>query len=114
MKVLVCGGRDYSDRERVFEVLDQLDASCHIGCVIQGGARGADALGDAWAEERQRASATFKAPWNALGKRAGPVRNGWMLEYGQPDLVVAFPGGSGTANMVSRAKAAGIEVFSDF
>jgi hypothetical protein len=32
-----------------------------------------------------------------------------MLEYG-PDLVVAFPGGRGTADMVRRAKAAGCEV----
>jgi predicted Rossmann-fold nucleotide-binding protein len=32
-----------------------------------------------------------------------------MMEW-KPDLVVAFPGGSGTADMVSRARGAGIEV----
>jgi hypothetical protein len=33
-----------------------------------------------------------------------------MLEEGKPDLVVAFPGGTGTANMVKQARAAGVEV----
>jgi len=42
-------------------------------------------------------------------RRAGPERNAAMLGLG-PDLVVAFPGGSGTAGMVRLAKAAGVEV----
>jgi hypothetical protein len=33
------------------------------------------------------------------------------LRVGKPDLVVAFPGGSGTADMVSRARRAHVEVF---
>jgi len=33
-----------------------------------------------------------------------------MLDEGKPDLVVAFDGGRGTANMVKQAKAAGIQV----
>lgn len=45
-----------------------------------------------------------------LGRAAGPMRNKQMLEEGKPDLVVAFPGGAGTENMVKQAKAAGIRV----
>ena len=41
---------------------------------------------------------------------AGPERNARMLAEGRPDLVVAFPGGTGTADMVRRAKAAGVRV----
>ena len=37
-------------------------------------------------------------------------RNQWMISNGAPDLVVAFPGGIGTANMIETAKAARIEV----
>jgi hypothetical protein len=33
-----------------------------------------------------------------------------MLVYGKPQLVVAFPGGGGTANMVEQAEAAGVKV----
>ena len=33
-----------------------------------------------------------------------------MLDEGKPDLVIAFPGGKGTADMARRAREAGIEV----
>ena len=38
------------------------------------------------------------------------IRNRRMLEEGRPDLVIAFPGGKGTANMVRIALQAGIQV----
>lgn len=47
-------------------------------------------------------------PYNA---KAGPDRNQRMIDEGRPDLVVAFPGGRGTADMIRRATEAGIEVF---
>lgn len=52
----------------------------------------------------------FEADWHTHGRAAGPIRNRRMIEEGKPDLVVAFPGGRGTANMVNQARAAGIEV----
>jgi hypothetical protein len=42
--------------------------------------------------------------------KAGPLRNYQMLEEGKPDLVVAFPGGGGTKDMVRRAVKAGVSV----
>jgi hypothetical protein len=51
------------------------------------------------------------AEWNRHGNKAGPIRNATMLAMKPPvKLVVAFPGGSGTADMVAKAKAAGLEV----
>jgi hypothetical protein len=50
-----------------------------------------------------------KAEWKKYGPAAGPIRNQRMLDWG-PDLVVAFSGGKGTADMVRRARAAGVEV----
>ena len=108
MRVLVCGGRDYHDRQQVFDVLDDLrEPATHI---IHGGARGADTFGRDWAKERKVPYTTFRADWGKLGRAAGPIRNQKMLSEGKPDLVVAFPGGKGTADMVSRAKKAGIPV----
>ncbi len=50
------------------------------------------------------------AEWSKYGRRAGPIRNKQMLDVGKPHLVVAFPGGAGTANMVKQAKAAGVPI----
>jgi predicted Rossmann-fold nucleotide-binding protein len=33
-----------------------------------------------------------------------------MLSEGKPDLVIAFPGGRGTADMIRQAKEAGVPV----
>lgn len=106
MKVLVCGGRDFSDSAWVFRVLDSLNPD-HI---IEGGATGADAFAQAWAIHRCKTLSTVQADWKRHGKRAGSIRNQEMIDRFHPDLVIAFPGGRGTADMIRRAKKAGIEV----
>jgi hypothetical protein len=110
MKILVCGGRDYADFDRLCTVLDGLDELAKIELVIHGGARGADELAGRWAAKHQRQTRVFPADWNAHGKAAGPIRNRQMLKEGAPDLVVAFPGGRGTADMIRVAKSAGVRV----
>jgi len=81
-----------------------------ISSIIAGGARGADTMAKHLAHAWNVPFRMFKADWNKHGKAAGPLRNQRMLDEGKPDLVVAFPGGRGTADMVRRARAAGIEV----
>jgi hypothetical protein len=108
MNLLVCGGRDYQDAERLYKVLDSIATSdVHL---IHGAAKGADSLADAWARERGYKISSFPANWGAYGKAAGHYRNTQMIEEGEPDIVVAFPGGAGTANMIKQAKACGIVV----
>lgn len=109
MKVLVCGGRDFNDRELLFKTLDRLHRANPITLVIHGGARGADALGDQWADAEFVECKAFQADWDTHGKAAGPIRNSQMLQE-KPDLVVACPGGPGTADMVRKARAAGVAV----
>jgi predicted Rossmann-fold nucleotide-binding protein len=111
LRVLVCGGRDFRDWELAREYLDRLHAEFGITCVIQGGARGADELADRWAGSWAGVnSEEYRAEWDEYGKGAGHIRNQRMLTEGNPHIVVAFPGGRGTADMVRRARAAGIEV----
>jgi hypothetical protein len=110
MRVLVCGGRDYKDWEHVEATLNALDAENHIDLIIQGEALGADLLGKHWAWKYMRDCHCFAADWKAHGRKAGPLRNMEMLWIGKPDLVVAFPGGTGTAHMVQIASDAGVEV----
>lgn len=112
--VLVCGGRDYTDRDRVFAALDKLDAKHQIMLLVHGGATGADSLADEWAKERGVPRLPFpvtKDDWDTYGKAAGPVRNQQMLDTACPHACVAFPGGSGTEDMVQRCEAAGVPVW---
>ncbi len=111
MRVLVCGGRDFGDRDLVVNTLSGLwETRGRISAVIHGSCAGADTLADDWALWNGVVSHPFVAQWTRLGRAAGPIRNQQMLDEGKPDLVVAFPGGRGTADMVRRARAAGVEV----
>ena len=110
MVVLVCGGRGYINKTRVYETLDIIHSGeTPITLLIEGGAAGADLLGKQWAVERKVPVKTYKADWLRLGNGAGFVRNQQMLDEGKPDLVVAFSGGRGTADMVRRAYLAKVE-----
>ena len=111
MRVIVCGGRDYADQKKVDEVLDGTQsAGCMIHDLFHGNARGADNLADVWGRKQPHCRVhPIPAQWKKYGKRAGPIRNQQMLGQ-SPDLVVAFPGGRGTADMVRRAETAGVEV----
>jgi hypothetical protein len=111
MRLLVCGGRDYWDIDRVFAALNKAHSQNRITAIIEGGAVGADHLARRWAESNGVELLTFQADWAAHGRAAGPLRNQRMLDEGRPDGVVAFPGGRGTADMVRRAEAAGIRVW---
>lgn len=110
MRVLVCGGRNYRNPNRVREVLGTLRRHRRMELLIHGDAWGADSWASAWAENAGVDQVKFPANWSGRGRGAGPFRNQLMIDLLRPDLVVAFPGGSGTADMVCRAEAAGIEV----
>lgn len=111
MRVLVCGGRDYDDRDHIWNTLTAINSERRINLIIHGAATGADSEGMLWAQSMLgRKHAPFVADWKKHGRAAGPIRNQRMLDEGKPDLVVAFPGGRGTADMVRRARAAGVEV----
>lgn len=108
MKVIVCGGRDLTDMVWVAREMDALHAKTPIRTLIQGGATGADRLARRWAYVAGVEVKEYPADWPTHGRAAGPIRNQHMLDAERPDLVVAFPGGRGTADMVRRAKAAGV------
>lgn len=110
MRVLVCGGRDYSDYRKLNDALQALHVRVRIDVLIQGGARGADTLAADWAHVAGVETLTFEADWKRHGRVAGFIRNQHMLTEGKPDLVVAFPGGKGTANMIVTARRLGVEV----
>lgn len=111
LRVIVCGGRDFGDIALLEKTLDRIDRERGpIMHLFHGNARGADTLADYWGKRQPHVRVhPTPANWTKYGKRAGPIRNQNMLGQ-KPNLVIAFPGGSGTADMVNRAKAAGVEV----
>jgi len=108
---IVCGGRNYIRRERIYSVLDDfIRGNPCFDCLVQGGALGADYFAKQWAIDRKFFHKEFKADWKKLGPKAGPIRNKQMLDVTKPKTVIAFPGGKGTANMIKQSLSRGIPV----
>jgi hypothetical protein len=100
--VLVTGGRDFEDSDLLCRTLDAEEP----GCIVHGGARGADYHADVWAKLKGIPVFRCDANWAIHGKRAGTLRNEWMTTFMRPDLVVAFPTpkSRGTWHMVKIAE----------
>lgn len=111
MRILVCGGREFDDLQLLFDTMEELnlDEKQPI-TIIAGEAKGADWLARVYAKYCGWEYEGYPADWKAHGKAAGHIRNGRMLLEGKPDLVVAFPGGKGTQNMIQQAEKAGVPV----
>jgi hypothetical protein len=112
-RIIVCGGRLYNDRYSLYKTLDwfRFNHFDNKFFIIQGGAKGADTLAKDWAFSIPVPVMQFDAPWTTIGNSAGAVRNKWMLDYGDPDIVIAFPGGDGTNNMIEAGRNHHIPVF---
>lgn len=107
MRAIVTGGRDFNNREAVFKALKHFD----LTCLVHGGARGADTLAGEHASEAGVNEIVYEANWKEEGKFAGPLRNRRMLVENKDAIVIAFPGGRGTANCILQAKEMGREVY---
>jgi len=116
LRVVVTGGRDFNDYSYVNKVMDlfilsEFGKDMHL--LIYGVATGADTLCYEWAVARNIITLPFpvtKSEWDRLGRAAGPIRNRRMIEDGKPDVCIAFPGNTGTANMIKQCKELGVPV----
>lgn len=114
--ITVTGGRDFEDADLLEKTLNQyvserLWSFQHADpkevpriFLVEGGAGGADELARKWAEKHGYARCTVPAEWKTFDKTAGSRRNEQMQLWFIPDMVFAFPGGTGTADMVARTK----------
>lgn len=108
MRVLVCGARDFTIESAVWGLLSDFLQVAKVEVLIHGGAPGVDTIAGQWANERGIPVEVFPADWDASGRAAGPIRNQRMIDEGKPDVVFAINGGRGTADMLRRARRAGI------
>lgn len=104
MKLLVAGGRDFDNKDVVYEILDEIHRVFEIDELCHGNAAGADKLAGRWAIERGVPWTGYPADWRKWGKAAGPIRNQQMLDDFKPDMALFFPGGTGTADMRTRCE----------
>jgi len=98
MKVAVIGSRNFNDYELVKETLTKLD----ITLLVSGGAKGADSLGERYANENNITTLIFKPDWERHGRGAGMIRNTDIVK--NSDIVVAFWDGSSKGTLDSIRK----------
>lgn len=124
-KILVCGGRNAHPAKAYYHVREKLNyLTNHISeyyedgnwlpadiWIITGGADGYDRAAYDWGVVNWCMVTEHPANWKEHGRAAGPIRNQYMLDTHDIELVVAFPGGRGTADMVRRARKAGVPVW---
>lgn len=97
MKVIIAGGRDFDNYLLMCNELRYMD----ITEVVCGKARGADSLGEKWAQDNHIPITYFSADWDQYGRAAGIIRNHQMGDYA--DYLVAFWDGKsrGTKDMIN-------------
>ena len=109
-RIIVCGGRDYTDIEKVNIILTKVWNKHKNATLVEGGARGADRLAQNWARQNSVPVETIPADWDRWGRSAGYRRNSEMANLDNVIGVVAFPGGKGTQHMIDTAQERGIKV----
>lgn len=108
MRVIVCGSRDWTDREAIADRLFRLPPGSTI---VHGNAKGADRIAGQEGQKLGHLIEEHPADWETHGKRAGYLRNAHMASLGA-DLCLAFWDGRsrGTSDMVDRAETHGIPI----
>ena len=112
------GGRDLAwPQQRVAAELLARSSGRIVHLLLHGGARGADAAIGRAAQQLGWSALVMPAKWQIHGRAAGPIRNRELLEqavaravaHSSPGcltsvLIVAFPGGAGTASLGREAR----------
>lgn len=105
MRVIIAGTRSFNNPDMLAAAMDRFaELYGPVDVVISGGARGADTLGERWAQKRGIHIVRMPADWPRYGRAAGAIRNGEMVA--QADGLVAFWDGAsrGTADVMRQAR----------
>lgn len=116
-RLLVTGSREWKNKKRLVEALEEVLHEHHELIVVHGHCpSGADAMAHAWGMDMETSFYPVRvephpADWDKHGNRAGPLRNTHMIRLGA-DLCLAFltPGCKGTVDCAAKAQANGIPI----
>jgi hypothetical protein len=103
MRVLVGGGRHFEDAEMVHQELVRQHWRKPISVLIHGSVTGVGIAAEAWARSSGTPVVRYPPNWKLYGKKAEGLRDAFMIEDSRPDLVLAFPGGRHTADLIQKA-----------
>lgn len=109
MKVIIAGSRDFNDYNLLSSICNiEIKNDCTE--IVSGTARGADKLGERYAEENNIPVKPFPADWDKFGKSAGYIRNEEMAKYA--DILIAFWDyqSKGTKHMIDLANKYNLKV----
>jgi hypothetical protein len=109
MKVIVAGGRDFTNYALVEEAIKI--SGFEISQIVSGKAKGIDTLGEVWALANNVPVEAFPADWSQHGRAAGPIRNKQMAEYADALIAIWDGESKGTANMIQQARNKKLNVF---
>lgn len=109
-RIAVTGGREYTGRRRTWQILDAALDRLGMSVLIVGACpTGLDRWALQWARDYDFPFELYAANWKQFGRYAGPERNGRMVAA-EPEILLAFPGGDGTADMMRQSAAAGVRI----
>lgn len=114
VRVIIAGSRTFNDYNKVVKAAcEYLNPNDDI-TIISGAAKGADTLGELFADRNGLSLVKMPAKWDLYGKRAGYLRNEEMANYAAEGrgILLAFWNGKspGTKHMIQIAKEKGLEV----
>lgn len=104
VRLIVAGGRDFDDEQRAFRILESLMCKFPYMTIIEGGARGADAIGKKFAKMSCLDLESMPADWGTHGKAAGYMRNEDMAKCATHCLCFWDGKSKGTKHMIDLAK----------
>ena len=107
-RLVVAGSRGFDDYERLSAELDKYLANRSKVTIISGTARGADRLGERYAQEHGYNIEQVPAQWSKYHQGAGPIRNKQMVKTADAVLVFWDNESSGARNIIECARSENI------
>lgn len=103
-RVVIAGGRDFKDYEKLKSVCDKVLPDGPYEIVSGCEKNGADGLGERYAEEKGWPVKKFHPDWDKFGLKAGPIRNAQMADYGHAAIIFWDGKSRGSKSMIKEMK----------
>lgn len=87
LRMIIAGSRSFTDKKRMYSHMKRYTYAKIITEVVSGTAKGADRLGERWADLKDIPIKRFPADWDKYGKRAGHIRNKRMAKYADEAII---------------------------
>jgi len=101
VNVIIAGSRYYTNYDAVCAVIACFPYT--IDTVVSGVCRGVDACGEQWARLHNKQLLAMPADWKTLGRKAGPIRNEYMVEAASGLILIWNGRSKGSADILKRA-----------